>query len=99
MSYKVDTTGLPCVATNHAKDRLEQIGLDFRKAVYMFHNGIEEKAAHKGMKLKKYGDRPDIRYRVYGTILFTYKIQERKRREVLFITVTDKMINLKSMDI
>lgn len=95
----IDTSNMKVIATHHAKARLEQLNLPFRKAVYMFHNGVEEEAPHKDMKNEKYAaDQQEARYRSYGTTLFTYKIADTKYKGaeekvepfVLFITVADK---------
>lgn len=100
---RLKTDGMMVVATKHAMERLELYKLSFRKAVYMFHNGIEEKEAHSSVKAKKYTGRK-AKYRSYGTFIFTYKVvntvykgaTETVEPFVLLLTATNKLINYKN---
>lgn len=95
-----DIGELKVIATHHAKERLEQMEIPFRRAVYLIKTGKEEKGYISKYKKQKYGDKQDgVFFIRNGSAIFTLKIEPNKHKEgenvLILITATDQKATIK----
>jgi len=93
--------------TKHAKERLKEMGLEYKKVYGMIRHGEQEDPHfHKGQreaKVKKHGEYEGIFYIRNGPNLFTCKQTENKFKPeeqiILLITATDQRSTLRRVPV
>jgi hypothetical protein len=92
---------LKIIFTKHAKERLRECNLEFKKVYGMIRNSEPEKPLHdRAYKRDRYGnDQEGVFHRRNGTFVFTCKIVENKfnpgEEVILVITMCDQRATVK----